>query len=118
MRRWLDPILEGGVYGLAGLLSVALEALQHDGHLLLAEDHTAAQHACANIDPRQVLDLLENGKARRFTYVMAAKSVITNPSPQAPLKHKKGFTVISGIAWSGRGKIARVDVSLDDGRAD
>ena len=29
-------------------------------------------------------DLLENGKARRFTYVMDAKSVITNPSPQAP----------------------------------
>ncbi|MBK5956751.1 sulfite dehydrogenase [Rhodoplanes elegans] len=61
-------------------------------------------------------DLLENGKARRFTYVMDAKSVITNPSPQAPLRHKKGFTVISGIAWSGRGKIARVDVSLDGGR--
>ena len=56
-------------------------------------------------------DLLENGKARRFTYVMDAKSVITNPSPQAPLNHKSGFTVLSGLAWSGRGKIARVDVS-------
>ena len=33
-------------------------------------------------------DLLENGQARRFTYVMDAKSVITNPSPQAPLNHK------------------------------
>ena len=41
-------------------------------------------------------DLLENGKARRFTYVMDAKSVITNPSPQAPLNHKSGFTVLSG----------------------
>ena len=61
-------------------------------------------------------DLLANGKARRFTYVMDAKSVITNPSPQAPLNHKSGFTVLSGIAWSGRGKIARVDVSLDGGR--
>jgi sulfane dehydrogenase subunit SoxC len=61
-------------------------------------------------------DLLENGKARRFTYVMEAKSIITNPSPQAPVKHKPGFTVLSGIAWSGRGKIARVDVSLDGGR--
>ena len=46
-------------------------------------------------------DLLENGKARRFTYVMDAKSVITSPSPQAPLNHKSGFTVLSGIAWSG-----------------
>ena len=61
-------------------------------------------------------DLLENGKARRFTWVMDAKSVITNPSPQAPLNHKSGFTVLSGLAWSGRGKIARVDVSLDGGR--
>ena len=61
-------------------------------------------------------DLLENGKARRFTYVMDAKSVITNPSPQAPLNHKSGFTVLSGIAWSGRGRIARVDVSTDGGR--
>jgi sulfane dehydrogenase subunit SoxC len=61
-------------------------------------------------------DLLENGKARRFTYLMEAKSVITSPSPQAPVKHNKGFTVLSGIAWSGRGRIARVDVSLDGGR--
>ena len=60
-------------------------------------------------------DLLADGRARRFTYVMDAKSVITNPSPQAPLKYK-GFNVLSGIAWSGRGKIARVDVSLDGGR--
>jgi sulfane dehydrogenase subunit SoxC len=61
-------------------------------------------------------DLLENGKARRFTYIMDAKSIITNPSPQAPINHKSGFTVLSGLAWSGRGKIARVDVSLDGGR--
>ena len=60
-------------------------------------------------------DLLENGKARKFTFEMDAKSVITSPSPQLPLKHK-GFTVISGLAWSGRGKVKRVDVSLDGGR--
>ena len=60
-------------------------------------------------------DLMESGKARQFTYVMDAKSVITTPSPQAPLQ-QKGFTVISGLAWSGRGRIARVDVSLDGGR--
>ena len=61
-------------------------------------------------------DLMENGKARRFTWEMDVKSVITNPSPQAPLKHKKGFTVISGLAWSGRGRIERVDVTLDGGK--
>jgi sulfane dehydrogenase subunit SoxC len=60
-------------------------------------------------------DLLENGKARQFTFVMDAKSVITSPSPQAPVK-QKGFNIISGLAWSGRGKIIRVDVSLDGGR--
>ena len=51
-------------------------------------------------------DLLENGRARRFTYVMDAKSVITSPSPQAPLNHRRGLTVLSGIAWSGRGRVA------------
>ncbi len=61
-------------------------------------------------------DLLENGKARRFTFVMDAKSVITSPSPQAPVNHTSGLTVLSGIAWSGRGRISRVDVSLDGGR--
>ncbi|MGA7387293.1 MAG: sulfite dehydrogenase [Pseudolabrys sp.] len=60
-------------------------------------------------------DLLENGKARQFTFVMDAKSVITSPSPQAPVK-QKGFNVISGLAWSGRGKVKRVDISLDGGR--
>jgi sulfane dehydrogenase subunit SoxC len=59
-------------------------------------------------------DLLENGKARQFTFVMDAKSVITAPSPQAPVSGN-GFMLISGLAWSGRGKIARVDVSLDGG---
>lgn len=61
-------------------------------------------------------DLLPNGKARRFTWVMDAKSVITSPSPQAPIKHGKGFTIVSGLAWSGTGKVKRVDVSLDGGR--
>jgi sulfane dehydrogenase subunit SoxC len=61
-------------------------------------------------------DLLADGRAREFTWVMDAKSVITSPSPQAPINHGRGFTVVSGLAWSGRGKVARVDVSLDGGR--
>src|SRR6476659_2313190 len=60
-------------------------------------------------------DLLADGKARHFTFVMDAKSVITSPSPQAAVK-QKGFNVITGLAWSGRGKVKRVDVSLDGGR--
>ncbi len=61
-------------------------------------------------------DLLENGKARRFTWEMDAKSVITNPSPQAPINHGAGPTVLTGLAWSGRGVIPRVDVTIDGGK--
>ena len=60
-------------------------------------------------------DLLADGRSRRFTFIMDAKSVVTNPSPQAPLKHK-GRNVLSGLAWSGRGTIKRVDVTLDGGK--
>jgi len=60
-------------------------------------------------------DLLANGKARRFTWEMDAKSVITNPSPQAPLTHGPGPTVLTGVAWSGRGTIPQVDVTTDGG---
>ena len=61
-------------------------------------------------------DLMANGTARRFTWQMDCKSVITNPSPQAPITHGKGFTIISGLAWSGRGTIDRVDITLDGGK--
>ena len=61
-------------------------------------------------------DLLADGTARRFTWEMDVKSVITNPSPQAPITHGKGPLVLSGLAWSGRGRIRRVDVSVDGGR--
>ncbi len=61
-------------------------------------------------------DLMENGKARRFTWEMDCKSIITNPSPQAPILHKSGHTIITGLAWSGRGTIPRVDVTLDGGK--
>ncbi len=60
-------------------------------------------------------DLLADGRSRRFTWIMDAKSVVTNPSPQAPLR-RKGPNVLSGLAWSGRGRIERVDVSIDGGR--
>ena len=60
-------------------------------------------------------DLMENGKARRFTWVMDAKSVITSPSPQAPML-SKGPNVLTGLAWSGAGTVDRVDVTLDGGK--
>ncbi|WP_375267104.1 sulfite dehydrogenase [Planktotalea sp.] len=60
-------------------------------------------------------DVLEDGTARKWTWVMDAKSVITSPSPQMPITHGKGPLVISGLAWSGHGQITRVDVSKDGG---
>ena len=60
-------------------------------------------------------DLMTDGSARMFTWVMEAKSVVTFPSPENPL-NKKGLHQLRGLAWSGRGKIRRVDVSLDGGR--
>ena len=61
-------------------------------------------------------DLLENGIARRHTFQMDVKSVITSPSPQAPVAHGSGPLVITGLAWTGGGTIKRVDVSIDGGR--
>jgi sulfane dehydrogenase subunit SoxC len=60
-------------------------------------------------------DLLANGQSRRFTFEMDAKSVITSPSPEAPITHGPGPTVLTGLAWSGRGHIPRVDVTFDGG---
>jgi sulfane dehydrogenase subunit SoxC len=60
-------------------------------------------------------DVLADGTARKFTWVMDAKSVITVPSPQSPIIHGHGPLVITGLAWSGHGQITRVDVSTDGG---
>jgi sulfane dehydrogenase subunit SoxC len=60
-------------------------------------------------------DLRPNGKAVQFSFDMDAKSVITFPSGEMQLPGA-GFYEISGLAWSGRGRIKRVDVSTDGGR--
>lgn len=59
-------------------------------------------------------DLLPDGKARQFTFYMEAKSIITKPSGEQRVP-TPGFVEITGLAWSGRGKIAKVDVSVDGG---
>ena len=60
-------------------------------------------------------DLLGNGKAVQFSFEMEAKSVITSPSGEMVLDGP-GFHEITGLAWSGRGTVRRVDVSTDGGR--
>ena len=60
-------------------------------------------------------DPLPNGTARQFSFVMDAKSIITHPAN--PDRVQRGWVEISGLAWSGRGKISRVDVSSDAGHS-
>lgn len=60
-------------------------------------------------------DLLRDGKAEQFTFEMGVKSVITHPSGGMTI-WRNGFYEISGLAWSGAGKIRRVEVSADGGR--
>ncbi len=61
------------------------------------------------------IDLMPDGVHRQYTGIQEAKSVITTPSGGQTLLDK-GFYNISGLAWSGRGKVKRVDVSVDGGR--
>jgi sulfane dehydrogenase subunit SoxC len=58
--------------------------------------------------------LMPDGVARQFNFVMHAKSVITFPSGGQRLG-SAGFYEICGLAWSGLGKVARVEVSTDGG---
>jgi len=61
------------------------------------------------------VDLMPGGIHRQYTWIQEAKSVITAPSGGQVLLDR-GYHEITGLAWSGRGKIRRVDVSTDGGR--
>jgi sulfane dehydrogenase subunit SoxC len=54
------------------------------------------------------------GKSRWYHFQWATKSVITRPS--AGMELRRGYVQITGLAWSGAGKIAKVDVSTDGGK--
>jgi len=60
-------------------------------------------------------DLMPDGKARIFTYAMEAKSVITFPSGGQRLP-ARGLYELTGLAWSGRGRIERVEVTTNGGK--
>ena len=62
-------------------------------------------------------DLMPDGRSRQFTYLMQAKSVITSPAAGGMIEGGPGPVQISGIAWSGAGRIRKVDVSVDGGRS-
>jgi sulfane dehydrogenase subunit SoxC len=77
--------------------------------------HVTAEPAYSREETSKYTDLMPDGTAREFSFYMEAKSIILRPSGGQRLE-TKGFHEISGIAWSGRGKISRVDVSVDGGR--
>jgi sulfane dehydrogenase subunit SoxC len=60
-------------------------------------------------------DPMPGGKWRQFSMVMECKSVITTPSGGQRLARGPGFYEVSGLAWSGAGKVRHVDVSFDGG---
>ena len=72
------------------------------------------QPVMARNETSKYTELQPDGKARIFTFEMDVKSLITSPTygNQVPAD---GFYEISGLAWSGKGKIAKVEVSADGG---
>lgn len=72
------------------------------------------QPAMTRWETSKYTDLLADGTARQFTFDMDAKSVITRPSGGDRLP-AVGVYEITGLAWSGRGAIVRVEVSADGG---
>jgi sulfane dehydrogenase subunit SoxC len=59
-------------------------------------------------------ETLRDGSIRQFSFVIDARSIITFPA--YPHRVERGWIEIRGLAWSGRGKVAQVEVSTDAGR--
>lgn len=81
----------------------------------LARLQVADQPAMTREEAAIYTDLMPDGKARQFTFVMEAKSIITRPAGGQALAGP-GFYEITGLAWSGRGRITRVEISTDGGK--
>lgn len=73
------------------------------------------QPAMTRDETAQYTDLLPTGKARQFSFTMQAKSLITSPSVGMTLPDNPGIYQVTGLAWSGNGKIRKVEVSADGG---
>ncbi|MFT3820646.1 MAG: sulfite dehydrogenase [Rubrivivax sp.] len=61
------------------------------------------------------IDLMPDGLHRQYSSIQECKSVVTTPSGGQVLLDR-GFYNVSGLAWSGRGKVVKVDVTVDGGR--
>ena len=72
------------------------------------------QPAMSREETSKYTDLMPDGTARQFTFDLEAKSIITRPSAGDTLRGG-GLYQVTGIAWSGRGSIERVEVTTDGG---
>ena len=77
--------------------------------------HVTSQPGYTREETAKYTDLMADGRARKFSFVMECKSLITSPSGTHKLL-RKGTHELRGIAWSGHGKIKHVDISTDGGR--
>ena len=74
-----------------------------------------AQPAMTKDETSKYSDLRADGRAELFSFPMGVKSIITSPSLGLTLR-ERGIYQISGLAWSGAGRIAKVEVSADRGQ--
>ncbi len=72
------------------------------------------QPAMSREETSKYTDLMPDGKARQFTFDMEPKSLITRPSGGDALPGP-GLYELTGIAWSGRGAITSVEITMDGG---
>ncbi len=78
--------------------------------------HVTNRPSMTRNETSKYTDLLPSGKARQFSFFMDAKSLITKPSPGYKM-NGSGLYQITGLAWSGRGRISRVEISADGGNS-
>jgi sulfane dehydrogenase subunit SoxC len=67
-------------------------------------------------ESRTYAQILPSGKAYQFYFIQEAKSFITQPSVGLSMRGP-GFYEISGVAYSGNGRITKVMVSADGGKS-
>lgn len=75
-----------------------------------------AQPVNARDETSHYTELMPNGKARQYMFLQGVKSAIIKPSFGMNMKGP-GFYEISGLAWSGAGRISKVEVSADGGKS-
>jgi len=76
--------------------------------------HVTDAPAMTRDEAAKYTDLGPDGRAQQFSFEMEVKSVVVSPSPGGRLE-RRGPHQVSGLAWSGLGRVTRVDVSLDGG---